>query len=307
MKKNVGINPTISRQSKVNKFPIVARLNEMVPFISKLILMLMCLPLFYACSSDKESTDELMVGIHRDMSSELKNFASEQEELFNEAKFSSVTTRSTDNLSLDAKTVEKIGEKFSDFISKHDIYADLTVEEKKSLLISKDSTEMLLLDSKLALAYIKQQKSEEFYKIIKNLRKTGRIGLTQDEIIGNSELRINEKIQLIMALPLLNTDKSHPKIVIRSKSGLNIASVYTPLKARAKETESKEVKCKKEYDADISGCNTSFILEIGIAAATCYFSGGVGTAIASMEVVKAISDYDSCCKNAEKLYNLCIK
>lgn len=135
MKKNVGINPAISRQSKVNKFPIVARLNEMVPFISKLILM--CLPLFYACSSDKESTDEPMVGIHQDMSSELKNFASEQEELFNEAKFSSVTTRSTDNHSLDAKTVEKIGWEFSDFISKHDIYADLTVEEKNHCLSQK--------------------------------------------------------------------------------------------------------------------------------------------------------------------------
>lgn len=166
---------------------------------------------------------------------------------------------------------------------------------------------MLLLDSKLALAYIKQHKSAEFYKIIKNLRKTGRIGLTQDEIIGNSELRFNEKIQLIMALPLLSMSKTRHRIVIRNKSGLNIASVYTPLKARAKETESKEEKCKKEYDENISSCSTSLILEIGIAAVTAYFTGGVGTAIASLEVVKAINDYDSCCSNAQKLYNLCIK
>lgn len=280
-------------------------MKKNVTFIGKLILI--CLPLFCACSSDKESADESMVEIHQEMSSELKKFAYEQEELFNEAKFASATTRSADDNSLNTKKLEDIGRKFSDFINTHDIYADLTTEEKKSLLLSKDSTEMLLLDSKLALTYIKQHKSDEFYRIIKNLRRTGRISLTKDEIISNPELKINEKIQLVMALPLLSMGKTHHRVVIRNKSGLNIASIYTPNKARAKETESKEEKCKKEYDDNISSCNTSLILEIGIAAVTAYFTGGVGTAIASLEVVKAINDYDSCCSNAQKLYNLCIK
>lgn len=274
-------------------------------FLGKALLLF--IPFLVSCSTETEEQGVPTSNIKTNITVDLQEYAQGQENLYNDAKYGNTTTRGGEGDGLNEEFINKIGTSLQAFIKEHDIYADLTEEEKHALNISKDSVEMMELDPKLYLAFVKKHKSETFYDIILHLKKVGRLDLTQDEIINNTGLKLNEKVQLLTVLPIINSTKRIQNITIRKNTSNKLIRTYSPTKTRTKETTTKEEQCQKELDGAKSDCMYSLVAEIGIAAVTAALGNATGTVVASMEVVKAIYDYNKCCDYAEKAYKSCIK
>ncbi len=274
-------------------------------FIGKTLLLFV--PFLVSCSSETEEQGIPTSNVKTNITVDLHEYARGQENLYNEAKYGNATTRGGEGDGLNEESINKIGTSFQAFIKEHDIYADLTEEEKQALNISKDSVEIMELDPKLYLAFVKKHKSEAFYDIILRLKKVGRLDLTQDEIINNTELKLNEKVQLLTVLPIINSTKRIQNITIRKNTSNKLIRTYSPTKTRTKEATTKEKECQKQLDSDKSVCMTSLTLDIGIAAVAAALGNAAGTVVATLEVAKAIYEYDNCCDNAEKAYKSCMK
>ncbi|MBW9201638.1 hypothetical protein EVD33_01545 [Bacteroidales bacterium SW292] len=70
--------------------------------------------------------------------------------------------------------------------------------------VNEDSLEMMKLDDDIFLDYIKRHNTEAFYSYCEQILVQGSLVLTQDEIISNPDLRLDEKIKLLVILPTLN-------------------------------------------------------------------------------------------------------
>ena len=218
-------------------------------------------------------------------------FAQNHENLWVEAKYGSVTRSSASStIAFDESIMEQMDENVQDFLSKNDIFADLTPSQKAGLVINEDSVELMRLDPDVYIEYAEKHKSAAFNEILYQILKKNRMDYNSDDIINNAGLYLNEKVHLMLILPSLHSTV---------KVGLTRAATT---KSSSKESSSNQ-KCLEEYESAKRACLIEYLVSCGISLAT---SGGIPIAFGT-GVGWATFQYFECEENAHTTYVNCLK
>jgi hypothetical protein len=154
--------------------------------------------------------------------------------------------------------------------------------------LSQDSIEIMALNPSLLLSYIQPRVSTRYYNIIKNAIESSKMDLTEDDIISDNELAVNEKLSLLLIQPLYEENFT-----------------FKLLKTRAEEHFVPSVQeCKREYNISRLFCGAKFV---GKGVLTII--GGIATddpVIPILGILGASSDLNTCLNLAEREYLDCL-
>ena len=73
---------------------------------------------------------------------------------------------------------------------------------KQTAAPDKDSIAKMKSNPEMFLAYVKENGTPAYYTLIKQLMDTGKIELTQDDIISHPDLKMQEKLTLLIMIPV---------------------------------------------------------------------------------------------------------
>lgn len=254
------------------------------------VLAIIPLAVTFACSNSFETESDSLSTNGELLKQELSNFGNKQYDLFCEA-FYSTGTRGLSGLStvkVDSAAVVEMENSVEKFCKNHDIFADLTPEQKKNLQLNKDSIEILTLDPEAFLEWAKHNKSNEYHGIISDIIVNNRTDFYPDDIINNEGLYLNEKVNLLTVLPAL-----HSSFAV----GQTRAS-----KSYSNENAKRYQKCEEEYKEDKARCLAEYLISCGLSIA-----GGSATAgvLVGAGVAWSTYQYHECEENALNNFRQC--
>lgn len=252
-----------------------------------------------SCTTDLTADSVEDSGSIKTLSSDLQIFASNQESLFIGSKTPLVTRSAgtTNAVQIDEDLLNKMDEELKKFLDEHDIFYDLTESQKDGLHVDPEYAKMMLLDHDLYIEYIKNHKSEEFCAIVKELIDKNTIGMSQDEIINDEELYLNEKINLLLVLPAINSSKYASTRNLSTKS----TTANLPRKTSSNESTSKQQKCLDEYESAKKKCLAEYLISCGLSTI------GANPISTSIGIGWATYQYYECEDTAHDAYINCLK
>lgn len=172
----------------------------MIKKVIRMSVIAVCLLIIVAANFSCSSTshvDELAVKTAdvNVITSDLVSFGNTQQKLFDDFKACKDSVARMDN-------VKRLAMNVNEFMSTHDIYADLTAEERNSL---KKNAEKHAVDMKTPsgfLNFAKANQSKEYYRLCNVLMGHDSIdNITIDCIANNKQLKLYEKMTLLVCLP----------------------------------------------------------------------------------------------------------
>ena len=170
---------------------------------------------------------------------------------------------------------DEISENVNNLTKKYDLIADLPDEKQQCL--NEDSLSIMQNDQKAIIAYLQKYKSKEFCHIYNNLITNPLFIITPQRIIDDQRLYLNEKVSLLLIIPVLNDYEISLGRLTRSQAS---------------------DKCLDEYYSQRKDCAESFALS---CLGSCI--GGIG-GLAIGAAIAAIN-LDDCLDTARERYIDC--
>lgn len=183
-------------------------------------------------------------------------------------------TRTNNSEQLDI-LLHELNRNAENLLQKYDLYGDLP-DEKKRPCLGEDSIALMKYDYKILFGYLKRYKSEEFCNIYKTILTDPLFVITEEEVISNSKLYLNEKYTLLLVIPVLND--------------------YSQFSQRW--TRATSDPCLEAYHQGRSGCAIEYAISCGVSCL-----GGVGGL--ALGVIWASIQLDECLDNARGEYIKC--
>lgn len=132
----------------------------------------------------------------------VQDFSSRYNDLLGEL-LKSTSVLSTDSMSEEEKKqlCEEIGKSVGEVLSRLDVRQAMK-NGKQTAAPDKDSIAKMKSNPEMFLAYVKENGTPAYYTLIKQLMDTGKIELTKDDIISHPDLKMQEKLTLLIMIPV---------------------------------------------------------------------------------------------------------
>lgn len=164
---------------------------------------------FQSCSQDAENIPvaETQLTTEQAFAKDLQKLANAQRKLAQQM-FVTSNNRRTGELVHDCTIIpvgvqtasQEVVNIIGDIVNNYDLTEDLTEHEIEGLIIDEEQREIMALNPNVFFDYIEEYKSNEFNDIVLSVMQNPNYCITAESIIQNNNLKMNEKIDLILTL-----------------------------------------------------------------------------------------------------------
>lgn len=226
---------------------------------------------FIACSENGEMNDGVEHLYRTKLERDLFAFADKHAELMNEFLVRHIDG-ALEEMEDPSETIwyDKMEQNLHNFFEKYDVTVLSRMENEPCL--DEDSLDMLVLDEEMFLSYIEQHDTKAFYMYCEQIFVQGQVDLTKEEVITHPDLRLDEKIKLLVILPVLEE--------------ISESNVQTK----------SENPCLDQYNSDRTKCAAIYALECIVGCVTQHY----------YEVATATINYANCLDEAHDTYMDCL-
>lgn len=189
-------------------------------------------------------------------------------------------TRSDEGLRIDLQSIE---DQIVDFSEKYDVIKQAESAGYYHVKLDKDSLLMVASNAYALADYAKDNGTPRYTEIILQFAETGKLNLTQNEIVEDNKLLLAEKVSLT-AMCIVQ------EAIVENNPATR-----------------DENPCREQLNWDKTACTGVFVLNAGVSGAGAIASGGLLGALSAICFVSAVSSYDKCMDDANAAYKACME
>ena len=288
----------------------------MKQLLFKMFIATTTLVLLTSCTQDEENGNfNSSETREQRLTNDLISLSDNLQSLYVDAMYSNVTRSGKQSSKMNEQAIKEMEKQILAFQQKYNICQDLDektiIKVAQMMSLSEDSITLLTLDDDAYLDYIHDIVSEEFFDIQCHFRRTGRIDLTEYEIINNNKLRLNEKLQLVILIPFVNYAESLQSSGI-TRSGTSSKKTASKEKTRQQILEEAKAQwneciedCLKNLAKNLMGCAFGTSITEGILKSLGY--NNLTPGFVSYGLIESAHENENCMYECDKKYQEAIK